>query len=81
MLTWLLAVQDRAAHFARTFGADGGELRCEALVNAAKAAMARAVALAASPGPEHDHLRRGRGRWHRSRLYHAMRQVRFYSKP
>lgn len=71
-----LMTQDRAAHFEREFGADGGGLHCEALVAAAKAAMARAVALAAVPGPEHDHLRRGRGRWHRSRLYHAMRQVR-----
>ena len=37
--------------------------------------MARAVALASAPGPEQERLRRGRGRWHRSRLYHAMRQV------
>jgi hypothetical protein len=67
--------QDRAAHYERAFGADGGGLRCEALAAAAKAAMARAVALAAAPGPEQERLRRGRGRWHRSRLYHAMRQV------
>lgn len=74
-----LAMQDRAAHFERVFGADGAGLRCEALVNSAKAAMARAVSLAATPGPEHEHLRRGRGRWHRSRLYHAMRQARGFS--
>lgn len=72
-------MQDRAAHFERVFGADGAGLRCEALVNSAKAAMARAVSLAATPGVEHEHLRRGRGRWHRSRLYHAMRQVRGFS--
>lgn len=70
-----LAKQDRAAHFERAFGADGAGLQCEALVASAKAAMAREVSLAAVPGPEHEHLRRGRGRWHRSRLYHAMRQV------
>ena len=62
-------------HFERAFGPDGGGLRCEALAAGAKAAMGRAVALAAHPGPEAEHLRRGRGRWHRARLYHAMRQV------
>lgn len=59
--------KDRLEVFCRVFG-DAG-LRCEPLVGAARNAADKA---ATSAGTE---VAQGRARWHRTRLYHLMRQV------
>eukprot|EP00208_Stichococcus_sp_RCC1054_P006497 CAMPEP_0206148704 /NCGR_PEP_ID=MMETSP1473-20131121/37389_1 /ASSEMBLY_ACC=CAM_ASM_001109 /TAXON_ID=1461547 /ORGANISM="Stichococcus sp, Strain RCC1054" /LENGTH=1295 /DNA_ID=CAMNT_0053546125 /DNA_START=128 /DNA_END=4016 /DNA_ORIENTATION=- len=68
------SVADRLDIFRRSFGDEAG-LRCEPLVKAARDAAQQAVSAAAGATAEGDRLRRGRGRWHRARLYHLMRQV------
>lgn len=67
-------MQDRLDIFRRSFGDEAG-LRCEPLVKAARDAAQQAVSVAAGTTAEGERLRRGRGRWHRARLYHLMRQV------
>ena len=70
-----LPAQDRLEHFERLFKDEAG-LHCEQLVGAVRTAAARAVGFAAQGWPgARAPAPRGRGRWHRARLYHLMRQV------
>lgn len=60
--------------FRQVFGDEAG-LRCERLVGAARAAAAGVGSVAVPSPAVGEHLRRGRWRWQRARLYHLMRQV------